>query len=137
MPRLTAITERRFKIPGDPDKAELKIKHLKTGEIQRIESDTTEWLGKNVGEKFSTELKFNPTAQMRALRVAAVTDWKGFFGIDGEALECTTANINKYLDEDPLLGAGDDAKPFSEWIDQFRKTLADEMTAKEEKVEKN
>lgn len=137
MPRLTAVVDRRFKIPGDADKAELKIKHLKPGEIQRIESDTTEWLGKNVGEKFSTELKFNPTAQMRALRVAAIVDWKGFFGLDGEALECTPSNINKYLDEDPILGGGDDAKPFSEWVDLFRKTLADEAKVKEEKLEKN
>jgi hypothetical protein len=139
MPQLSAKVERQFSIPGDPDKASLKIRHLKPGEIQRIESDTTEWLGKSSGDggTFSTELKFNPTAQLRALRVASVVGWKGFRGLSDEPLECNRANLGLYLDEDPVLGEGEEAQPLSAWIDKFRKTLSDELVAQEEEETKN
>ena len=138
MPKLTAKIERNFKIPNDPDKAELKIKHLKPGEIQRIEAEYTNWTGKaSKDESFTTELNFDPTMQARALRIASVVGWKGFRGLDDEVLECTRKNVGLYLDDDPILGDGDDAKKLSEWIDYYRKLLADEMKVVEEEAPKN
>lgn len=138
MPKLTAKIERSFKIPNDPDKAEIKIKHLKSGEVQKIESEYTDWTGRAAGDDtFTTELKFNPTMQTRALRAASVVGWKGFRGFDDEVLECNRKNVNLYLDEDPVLGEGDEAKKFSEWVDFFRKTLSDEMVVVKEVASKN
>lgn len=131
MPKLTSVITRTFPIPGDPDKAELKIKHLKPGEIQKIESEFTDWVGKANGEdSFTTELKFNPTLQQRAVRAASVVGWRGFRGFDDEVIECNRKNINLYLDEDPVLGDGD--KTFSMWIDTFRKALTDEIVGEDE-----
>lgn len=138
MPKLTNKIERNFKIPNDPDKAELKIKHLKPGEIQKIEANYTDWTGKAAkDDTFTTELKFNPTMQMRALRAASIVGWKGFRGFDDEVLECNRKNIDLYLDEDPILGEGDDAKTFSAWVDKFRNDLAVEINGQEEELEGN
>ena len=133
MAKLTGKTERFFKIPGDEDGAEIKILHLKPGEIQRIEADTSRWVGKSSGEDFSSELEYNPYEQLRRLRLAAVVGWKNFFGLDGEHLDCTPKNKELYLKEDPMLGE----KRLSEWIDEFRKELADSLKPQEEESEGN
>ena len=138
MPKLTAVVIRNFEIPGDADGASIKIKHLKPGEIQKIEADFIDWIGKaSSDDSFVTEMKLNPTMQARAIRTASVVGWKGFKGLQDEVLECNRTNVSLYLDEDPLLGDGDDAKTFTAWIDHFRKILIDEEAAKQEKVEKN
>ena len=138
MPQLSAKTKRFFPIPGDPDGTKLEILHLKAGEIERISSETTEWTGKQgANEAFVTELKFNPTIQNRSLRIASVVGWKGFTGVDGERLECSKANVSLFLDEDPILGEGEDAKKLSEWIDDFRAQLAKELAPQEEEAPKN
>lgn len=138
MPKLTAKLSRTFFIPGDPDKAQLTIRHLKPGEVQKIEADFTRWTGRaGKDDAFTTELEFNPTLQARAVRIASVEGWKGFRGLEDEVLECNKQNLNLYFDEDPVLGEGEKAKSFSAWIDEFRKILADEAAAKQEEVEKN
>ena len=133
MPKLSGKVEKWFAIPGDEDGAELKIVHLKPGEIQRIEADTSRWIGKSSGEDFASELEYNPFAQMRRLRLAAVVGWKGFYGLDGEVLECTQSNKELYLNDDPELGG----KRLSEWIDEFRKQLAASLRPQEEQAEGN
>lgn len=138
MPKLTTAVIRNFQIPNDPDKASLKIKHLKPGEIQKIEAEFIDWVGKaSSNDSFVTEMKLNPTMQARAIRIASIVGWKGFRGLQDEVLECDRANINLYLDEDPILGEGEEAKTFSAWVDHFRKILADEDKEKQEVVEKN
>lgn len=139
MPKLTAKKVKTFPFPKCPDKSSVTIRHLKPGEIQKIEAEFTEWTGKpgKADEAFTTELKFNPTMQMRAVRIASIEGWKGFRGLNDEVLECNKANLNLYFDEDPEIGEGEDAKPFSQWIDDFRKALADEVNAGKEAAEKN
>lgn len=138
MPKLTAKLERNFKIPNDHDNASIKIKHLKPGELQKIEADWTDWTGKqDKDDSFATELKFNPTMQLRAVRIASVVGWSGFKGYDDEVLECNKKNVALYLDEDPVLGDEEEGKTFSMWIDEFRKVLIDEVASKKEASEKN
>jgi hypothetical protein len=137
MPRLSAKTQQWFKIPGDADDAELQINHLKPGEVQKIESGTSRWLGKSVNDQFTSELEFDPTTRMRKLRLASVVGWKGFFGLNGEPLECTQVNKALFLDDDPEMGEGEDAKPLSAWIDQFRDELSAKVKPQEEEAEKN
>ena len=133
MAKLSAKVEKWFKIPGDEDGAELKILHLKPGEVQRIEADTSRWVGKSAGEDFVSELEYDPYGQLRRLRLAAVVGWKGFYGEDGEQLDCNAKNKELFMKEDPLLGE----KRLSEWIDDFRKQLADSLKPQEEEAEGN
>lgn len=135
MAKLTAKTQKWFTIPGDPDGAQLQILHLKPGEIQRIESETTRWLGKTVDEKFIPEFEYKPQQQLRRLRQTALVGWKGFYGVDGEELDCTPKFKDLYLDEDPSLGT--EELKLSEWIDKFRNELADSLKPQEEEAEKN
>lgn len=138
MPKLTAKRTKTFLFPGCPDKSSVTIKHLKPGEVQKIEADFTEWTGKaNKDDTFTTELRFNPTMQARAVRIACIEGWKGFRGLNDEVLPCDKASLNLYFDEDPEMGEGEDAKPFSAWIDKFRKELADEVNGAKEAEEKN
>ena len=133
--KLTAKTLKWFNVPGDADGAKVQILHLKPGEIQRIESGTSEWNGRLVGEEFLSELKYNPAKQLRNLRMAALVDWKGFFDEDGEPLKCSTKSKDLYFDEDPVLT--DDGKRFSELIDGFRAELAESLRPQEEQAEGN
>lgn len=137
MARLTAKVERSFKIPGDSDGASIKLLHLKPGDIQRIEAETSRWLGKTVDGQFASELEYHPSTQMRKLRTAALVGWNGFFNADDEPLEYSAKNKELLLDEDMILGDGDDAKPLSAWIDKFRAELADSMKPQEDAAEKN
>ena len=137
MARLSAKIQDKFPIPGDEDGASLTIYHLKPGEIQKIEAETSKWIGKSVNDQFQSELEYQPTVQLRKLRLAALIGWRGFYDADGVEIECNARNKELFLNEDPVLGEGDDAKPLSLWIDQFRKELADRMKPQEEEAEKN
>lgn len=138
MARLSAVKEQWFSIPGDEDKATLKIRHLTPGDIQKINNDTSRWLGKHENNEFVSELEYAPMEQLRRMRVAAVIDWTGFFDENGNSLKCSQANKERYLNFDPELGKDEDGKPkaFSEWVDKFREELAEEVAPKEE-LEKN
>jgi len=133
--RLTNKKIRWFSLPNDPDNTRLQIQHLKNGELQRVEAETTKWIGRNVQDQFAAEMEFNPTSQARKVRAAALVDWEGFYDADGKKLPCNKANIALFLDEDPILGDGE--KRMSEWIDDFRKELADEMKPQEEIADPN
>ena len=133
--RLTTKTERWFEIPGDADGAKVKILHLKPGEVQKIEAETSQWNGKFVGDQFSSELQYSPQRQLRQLRMAALVDWKGFYDEHDQTLPCTPKNKNLYFDEDPILG--EDEKRFSELIDEFRIALAESLKPQEAQAEGN
>lgn len=135
MAKLTSKLERWFKIPGDPDGAEVKILHLKAGEIQKIEAETSQWNGKFIGEQFSSELQYSPQRQLRQLRMAAIVDWKGFYDEHGQVLTCSPKSKNAYLDEDPILGDADEN--FTTLIDKFRIALADSLKPQEAQAEGN
>ena len=140
MARLTAKKEQWFSIPGDTDKAKLKVLHLCPGDVEKIEAETSRWVGKRAAHEFVSELEYSPQAKLRKLRIASIIDWDGFYDEDGNKLKCSSKNIELYLDHDPELGAdpddGNNPKPFSEWVDTFRLQLS-ETAASEEEVEKN
>ena len=135
MARLTSKKTVWYPIPGDEDNAEIQILHLKPGDLQDIESETSRWLGKSVDKEFVTELELNPTLQMRRIRQISVVGWKGMFDENGDKMDCTQENVLKYLKADPFLG--EPRKRFSEWIDEFRKSLAAEMEPQEAQAEGN
>lgn len=134
MARLSAKKEAWYSITGDEDKAAVKIQHLTPGEVQKINNETSRWLGKRENEEFVSELEYAPMEQMRRLRLASIIDWSGFYDENGNTLKCTTANKERYLSFDPELGSNKDGKPqaFSAWIDQFREEIAETVAPKEE-----
>lgn len=138
MARLSAKKEMWFEIPGDEDKAKVKILHLTPGDIQKISNDTSRWVGKRVNDEFESELEYSPLEQMQKTRIAAVLDWDNFYDADGNKLKCNTKNLELYLNHDPKLGIDEDgnALPFSSWIDKFRKKISEGVSSKEE-LEKN
>lgn len=137
MARLSAKITKTFKIPNDPDGTALTIYHLKPGEIQKLEAETSKWIGESVNDQFVSKLEYQPTVQLRKLRMAALVGWKGFYDADDIEAECNARNKELFLNEDPILGEGEDEKPLSLWIDQFRKELADSLRPQEEEAEKN
>ena len=137
MARLSAAIKKKFSIPGDEDKTTLTIYHLKPGEIQQIESETSKWIGESVNDQFQSKLEYQPTTQLRKFRLVALVGWSGFYDEDGVDVDCNTRNKERFFKEDPILGEGEDAKPLSLWIDQFRKELADSLRPQEEEAEKN
>lgn len=139
MARLTAKKEQWFVIPGDEDKAKIKIQHLTPGELQRISNKTSRWLGKqDAKQDFQSELEYQPLEQLRQTRVACIIDWENFFDADGNKLKCTQKNKELYLEFDPELGQDEDGKSllFSEWVDKFREEIGSEVVT-EEALEKN
>ena len=109
--------------------------------MQRISSNTSRWVGKTSKgdpEKFDSELEYDPLEQIRRERIEAVTGWRNFLDAEGQQMKCNSANKSAWLDFDPELGKDETgkAKRLSEWIDQFRKNLADETPSTEE-LEKN
>lgn len=139
MARLTAKKEEWFSIPGDEDKAKVKIQHLTPGDLQKISANTSRWVGKqDAKSEFQSELEYQPLEQLKLTRATAIVDWENFFDADGNKLKCTRKNVELYLDHDPELGKGKDGKSklFSEWIDEFRESIGKEV-APEEVLEKN
>ena len=138
MARLSARVENWFSIPGDADKAKVKIIHLTPGEIQRISNDTSRWIGKRVDTQLESELEYSPLEQLKKTRIASVVDWDGFFDSEGNKMKCTPRNVEEYLNYDPDLGEDEKGKalPFSAWVDKFREDLEKTVTSKEE-LEKN
>lgn len=141
MARLSVVKEQWFNIPGDEDKARLKIKHLTPGDLHRIGSNTSRWVGKSSKkdpDKFDSELEYDPLAQLRQERLDSIVGWENFFDAEGQQMKCNPANKAVWLDNDPVLGADDlgNPKALSEWIDLFRKALAEDAVSPE-KLEKN
>ena len=133
MARVTAPEEAWFPIPDDPDKAELKIRHLKHGEINDLEDSIA---------RFETVLRQDgsglQTQEMRVNRAtgdkhyayicAAVRDWKNVYGLDGQPMECTDAN--------KILLARDDEN-FGKLVGKFRLALSEQVAKKREDARKN
>ena len=106
--RLQTEIKEWFPWPDDPDGAEVLIRHLRSGEIENI-MDRTREITVRDGE---TVIRMNGTHE--AAIVAAISDWKKFYGDDGKELPCTPGNIRKKCREDGFMPQ----------IDAFRIDLA-------------
>jgi hypothetical protein len=99
--RIRKPTERWFKVPGDPDKAEIKIKALSPKERFRI-----------YDAAFRQELYYEPGEDKPRIRQTtdkdedrmltaktAIVDWKAVYDIDGKLMDCTPENIASAVNE--------------------------------------
>lgn len=129
MARLTKQTDRWFDIPDDADKARLKIRHLKHGELKDIETTANPMLGRfGHAGAMDVEIEVNPAKRLSLLVCRAIVDWQGFFDVKGKPLVCNDSNKVKALSEFDWLG---------EFVEEAVKTLKEEVAGKEADAEKN
>ena len=133
MARPTPPKEKWFPIPNDPDGAEILVRHLKKGDIEDIEDQAN---------RLETVVRRDPSGapneETRVARLkgdarylylcAALRDWKHFFGLDGNPLECTDANKILMAREDEALG---------KFLVECRTLLAEEDAQEKETARKN
>lgn len=120
--KLTSKKSKKVFLPNDPDGAMVKIKYLKPGERQQIESQSSDvTLVAKDGEQSETVVKFNPARKRKLFLEALIESWEGFFDVKDNALSVTPKNIA--LVDKEMEG-------FYEW-------LKDESDAYIEEIESN
>ncbi len=129
MLKLTSKRKKWFPIEQDPTgETQVEVTHLKPGEVADIEAKTNQIIGKQYGEDFHTEIDFKLNERGKTYVLRAVTDWKGFLGLNDKPLVCNETNKLKVINEYDWFIAS---------IEKFREELADEVEADEEDAEKN
>ena len=109
--------------------AQVEILHLKPGEVVDIEAKSNQIIGRQTGDQdFQTEIGFNPNDRAKKIVTRSVLDWKGFNGINDKPLKCTDFNKMEVMKEYDW---------FAGFVDECRKSLADEAAEDQEDAEKN
>lgn len=130
--RIRKATQRWFKVPGDPDGAEILIKSLTPGERYEIfdKAFTQEIIYVGPDDKNPQFKQINDkSADRMATAQAAVADWRNVFAEDGTTpLECTPENIE-------LAVNGIDG--FLSFVRECMRRLDDDIEAEREGQEKN
>ena len=136
--KLQKIKSAWFDLPGDKDGAAFEIKHLRSGEINKITDATNkrrfEFRKDEKGELVPVPIIEIDGANERELTVvAAVTDWRWIYDHDGEPMECNELNKLRLCRE----LSEKDFTTFTLFVQDCRKTLSKEIAAQDEQAEKN
>ena len=131
--RIRKPIERWFPAPEDPDKAEVKIRHLTPGERQDISDQI---LSQDISYEQDAEGKLKPIMKSRTdskadrekKLIARLVDWKNMFDEDGQPMECTPENIIK---------ASRKIEGFLDFVLERAKILEDDIIAEAKIQEKN
>lgn len=131
--RISKPTERKFSFENDPDGGWVIIKQLSPGERADIFDDV-----------FAQEVEYKPDEEGTLVPVfkqstnkrkdredtftKSIVDWGSFYDKEGNELPCTPENIIKAMRE--IAG-------FNEAIQEFRKTLDEDITKEVKDQEKN
>ena len=128
--RIEKAVERWFEVPEDKDKARVKIKHLKPGEIQDIidEVMVQEIVYKRPkdGEEVEGVIRQQNNRKLDREKtvLAAVVGWEKFFDLEGKKMGCDEANVLRAI---RMIDG------FADFVADCRKQLsedvADEMKA--------
>ncbi len=129
MLKLTSKKKKWFIIEQDSSgETQVEIVHLKPGEVADIEAKTNQIIGKQYGDDFHTEIDFKLNERGKTYVLRAITDWKGFVGLNDKPLTCNETSKLKVINEYDW---------FIDAIEKFREELAEEVEADEEDAEKN
>lgn len=129
MLKLTAKRKKWFPVPQDPSgETQVEIVHLKPGEVADIEAVTNQITGKQLGEDFHTEINFSLNERTKKYVTRSVIDWKGFADLKDKPLVCNDLNKLAVLKEFDWFG---------DFVEECRKTLAEEVESELETSEKN
>jgi len=128
--RIRKTTERWFKVPDDPDNAEIKIKALSPGEGFRIYDAAfkQEIVYGTDNEQPTIRQEIDKEADRMETAKAAVVDWKKVYDRDGKPLDCTPENIEKAVN-------GIDG--FVAFVRECMQRLNDDLAAEKRGQEKN
>jgi hypothetical protein len=126
MARLTKEIKKWKKVPNDPDGAELLIKHIKPGDLQKIADETMELT--QSGNAVYMDVKVDPGKKRWKVLTSAILDWRGYFDENGNHMEFNHDNLARVVIEE---------EGFSITVDMLRKELADEIAVKLEVASEN
>jgi hypothetical protein len=139
--RITKITERKFFVPNDPDKAWAMIKHLSPGELQDIvekayiqKIDYKEIKDKKgAGKKTKLKPVFSMEEPKKGLSreltlIAVVVGWDKFFDKKDKPMSCTPENI---------IRASREIGGFDEFVTECRETLEIDIQKEKESQQGN
>jgi len=130
--RITKPRERWFPVPGDPDEAQVKIKHLLPGEIQEIvdAAMVQEVEYRQHGEEMRPILRqINDQRKDREkTMLAAVRGWKNFYDEKDKPLQFSEPNVLRAMRE---------IDGFIDFVGECREKIANDVEAEREAQEKN
>jgi hypothetical protein len=122
--RIAKEVERWFPVPNDKDKARVKVKHLRPGEIQDIIDDVMvqeiEYQEGKDGEvgKPVIRQKNDRRKDREQTMLGAVVGWEKFYDREGKAMKCTPENV---------LRAVREIDGFTEFVGECRKQLSEDI----------
>lgn len=137
--KLQKLTSAWFTLEADPDKSSFEIKHLRSGEINQIVEKTYKQRFEFRKDEETDEMIPVPMLEVSKLEeksltiIEAVLNWKNVFDEEGVPLDCTTANKERFCKE----LSESDFVVFSSFIQDSRKTLADQIDKENKATEKN
>ena len=123
--RISKSVERWFPVPDDKDKARVKVKHLRPGEIQDIIDEVMvqeiEYQQPEEGKVGKSVLrqKNDRRKDREKTMLASVIDWEKFYDRDGKILECNPDNV---------LRAVREIDGFTEFVAKCREQLAEDIS---------
>ena len=126
MPKVVKTQSAWFDIPDDEYGGSVEIVHLKDGEVQAIADNLTELSTRFEDDGVKT-VNVRQGGIARVVAAESIKSWKKHYGEDGKLLKCNRSNKMLFLKEDGYL----------EKIQEFRKTLADDIKEQKEAEEKN
>ena len=122
--RITKAIERWFKIPKDPDKARVLVKHLRPGEVQDIidqvmvQEIVYEQPEEGENPKGVLTQKNNRKMDREKTILACVTNWENFYDEEGKLMACDEANIMRAI---KMIDG------FTDFVGDCRKTLTEDV----------
>jgi len=131
--RISKDIARWFVVPNDKDKARVKVKHLRPGEIQDIIDDVMvqeiEYQQPEDGgdPKPILRQKNDRRKDREKTMMASVVGWEKFYDRDGKVLKCTPENI---------LRAVREIDGFIEFVGICRQQLTDDLEVEAEAQKK-
>ena len=131
--RIKKTSARWFEIPGDPDGARIKIKHLKPKELSEINDKA---FPQKIDYKKSKDGQFEPViidkSDGKLYRdlpiIFSVVEWENFYDEKGKDLKCTDENIQRCIDE---------IEGFSSMVNEFRDIMAKDILQERKQQQKN
>lgn len=98
MPRVIQPVTMWFDLKNDPDGGRLEIQSLSPDQVAEIEDQvvTVRRYWDMETEREVPERRINTNQDKRLTFAAAVVGWENFFNEDGEPMDCTEANKQKW-----------------------------------------
>lgn len=134
--RLSKKVTKKYFVPDDPDKAWIKIRHLKVNEVRKIESKANDMFFQSDSKGDSeTRINFDPYIRSKLFAHESLEDWGNMLDVMGKPLLFKAMNIDKAAEF--IIVVDGKELDFYAWIDDCRNNLTDEVAAESIKSKEN